>query len=101
MGWDGTSKIEVSGPIPDGMLVSVQVTYDEGWRAWQDGQPLAMESDETGYILLRPKTSAGSTIRLEYRGIRQRRAFALLGASSWAVALLGLWFSKKRRPWSR
>ncbi|MBK5292702.1 MAG: hypothetical protein JJE04_13610 [Acidobacteriia bacterium] len=99
--WEGASKIHVSGPIPDGMLVSLQVSYDGGWRAWQDEEPLAMEGDEMGYILLRPKASASSNIRLQYIGTKEHRAFALLGASAWTVALGALWLTRRRLPWTR
>jgi hypothetical protein len=30
----------VQGPIPEGQLVSVQVNYDPGWRAEQDGKTI-------------------------------------------------------------
>jgi len=61
-GWSRPSELHVQGPIPGGQLVSVQVNYDPGWRAEQDGRSIAIERDGLGYLLLRANASPAARI---------------------------------------
>jgi len=101
--WQGASRVEVAGEIPPDLLLSVLVSYDGGWRAFQDGQPLPLERGPIGYILMRPRPSTNSRIQLQYVGTWEHRAFASLSAGVWILALAGLlverkWKSRKRPP---
>jgi hypothetical protein len=97
--WEGSSAIHIDGSFPPEMLVSLQVLYDGGWRAWQDGQPLEVGRDTVGYILLRPQSAGSGGIRLQYLGTREHRTFAAFSGLVWVVALAGLWLEQRRRSW--
>ena len=80
----------LDGPIPEGRVVSVQVNYDPGWRADQDGQAIAVEQDRLGYIVLRANASPGGRIHLKYRGTAEQYAMAVLSAMVWLGSLVFL-----------
>jgi hypothetical protein len=84
--WSHIDRLRIEGTVPEGMLISVQVSYDPGWRATSDGRSVAVEKDNLGFIKLR---STGP-VDLEYSGTAEQKAFALLSAMTWigAVGLL-------------
>jgi hypothetical protein len=94
MRWLGTRDIELAGPVPGGMFVSVQVTYDDGWEATQDGSPVALVRSPLGFIDVHARPAANSTIRLHYNGTIEQRLMAVISALAWVFALLSL-----RRGW--
>jgi len=97
--WEGASTIHIDGSFPDGLLVSLQVVHDEGWRAWHDGRPLEVARDKVGYILLRPQPSSAGGIKLQYAGAREHKVFAAVSGLAWLAALAGLWRERRRRAW--
>lgn len=85
--WTGPSTLVVEGPVPAGMLVSVQVRAEEGWTAFQDTRPLRVDMDAIGWILLRPFPSNQARIVLEYRGTAEQRIMGAISALTWIAAL--------------
>jgi len=71
-------------------LVSVQVNYDPGWRAQQDGRLVAVERDRLGFLVLRADASPLSRINLKYRGSLEQRVMAALSAIVWIGSLARL-----------
>ncbi len=92
--WRGTDVLEIAGPIQDGRVVSVQVNWDAGWAAFQDGRRLPVEKDRMGFVLLRPAASAASRIELRYEGTLEPRLMAGLSAAAWLAALAGLFVGR-------
>ncbi len=95
--WRGTSGLEVEGRIPEGMLVSVQVSHDKGWEAWQDGRRIPIEMDVMGYMVLHARPAPATRIVLRFAASRETRWLGALSACSWIAALAGLWLEKRRR----
>lgn len=89
--WTDTSTFAVTGPVPAGELVSVQVNADPGWRATQDGQAIPITQDRLGFLTLHPSPSADTWIELRYRGTLEQRIMAGVSALAWAGALFALW----------
>ncbi|MBM3794194.1 MAG: hypothetical protein FJW31_09000 [Acidobacteria bacterium] len=87
--WDGVNALEIAAPsVPAGMLITLRVSYDGGWRATQDGQPIPIATDYLGNILLTPRASAGpSRVRLHFSGSRQQMAGTLVSllAAAWCI----------------
>lgn len=94
--WRDTSRLEIQGPVPANMLLSLQVSYDPGWTASQGGRPLPVEKDRLGFIVLRPDPTTPTRIEMNYRGTGEQRLMAVLSLAAWlgALAALLLW----RRP---
>jgi hypothetical protein len=85
--WSGARALAVEGPVPEGMLVSLQVNEDPGWTAVQDGRPIAIASDGMGFMLLRPAPAAQARIELRYEGTGEQRAMAAVSALAWLGAI--------------
>ena len=96
--WDGPSRLRLSGPIPEDMLISVAVNFDEGWAASQDGRSIPSAASQLGFLLLHAKASPDSNIVLEYCGTVEQRMMALLSLLTWLACVYFLW--KRRSPLS-
>ncbi|MEZ5401253.1 MAG: hypothetical protein R2729_16400 [Bryobacteraceae bacterium] len=94
--WDGDSRIEIRGRIAPGYRVALRVSYDEGWRAAQDGAPVDVMRDAMGQIVIPARPSVESTIALQYGPDPEQAAGT---AVSLAALALALWFA--RREWLR
>jgi hypothetical protein len=95
--WTDTSTIAITGPVPAGELVSVQVNSDPGWRATQDGQAIPITEDHLGFLTLHPSPSAATRIELRYRGTAEQRIMAAVSALAWAGALFALFRTSDKR----
>jgi hypothetical protein len=89
--WRSPSRLEISGPVPPGMLVSVQVNDDPGWVATQDGAPVARSTDKLGFVLLEARPAAHTALVLDYRAIPQVKFCALLSLLAWLGAAVWAW----------
>jgi hypothetical protein len=90
MRWIDNRTIEVRGPIPEGMLVSLQVTHDEGWEATQDGSLVATTRSPLGFIDVQARPAPESTIRLHYNGTIEQRSMAMVSILAWILVLVRL-----------
>lgn len=98
--WRGSRALSVEGPVPEGMLVSLQVNEDPGWVATQDGRPVAMERDGMGFLVLRPSPAPYARIELAYRGTGEQRAMAALSALAWVCGIAALFRRRTAKPLS-
>jgi hypothetical protein len=94
--WLDNNRLEIRGRMVDGMGVSVQVNYDEGWTAAQNGKPLQVLKDNTNFILLRPQPGE-SMILLHYTGSPEHKRYAALSGAAWLIALGWLVIDRRRR----
>lgn len=88
--WKGTNALDIRGTVPQAMLVAVQANYDPGWEATQGGEPLQIERDKLGYMVVKAKPAAQTHIQLRFNSTLEQRAFALLSLTAWGIALLKL-----------
>ncbi len=95
--WTGPSAAEITGSFPDGYNVTLAISHDSGWTATQNGSPVPIGRNELGFLTLQPRTSSGSTIRLEYRGTREQKAMAAISAVVWIGAGIWLWPRKPKQ----
>jgi hypothetical protein len=64
--WEGTSRIEIRGRIPQGFWVMLPVSYHENWTARQDSAPIPIEKGTMGHMLVKPHPSPFTEIALRY-----------------------------------
>ena len=82
--WLGPGRARIAANLASGQVISVQVSYDRGWRAHANGQDIPVSGDGLGLMVLHPRCSGSCTIDLEYDGgaefrlARGVRALALL-----------------------
>jgi hypothetical protein len=93
--WLGAGTLVVDGAAPPGRLVAVRVNADPGWRAFQDGRAIRIETDNLGFMVLRPAAAAATHIELDYRATAEPRLMAVLSALSWMAALAALFLCRK------
>ncbi len=74
--------------MPPGGVVSIQISYDPGWRAWVAGTPVALRSDGLGMVVIDPKREGDVAVRLEFTGGTERRICRLISLLT-ACALAG------------
>jgi uncharacterized membrane protein YfhO len=88
--WQGVNSLNIRGPVPPDMLVAVQVNYDPGWEATQGGEPIQIERDRLGYMVVKAKPAEQAAIQLRFNSTLEQRAFALISMIVWAAALMKL-----------
>jgi hypothetical protein len=88
--WLGKRDIEIAGPVPEPMLISVQVTHDDGWEARQDGRPVRLVVNALGFMDVHARPAATTNIRLHYNGTIEQRLMAVIACLSWIAALVAL-----------
>ncbi|HUS07247.1 MAG TPA: hypothetical protein VMZ52_13155 [Bryobacteraceae bacterium] len=95
--WLTVNDIEIRGPAPPGMLVTLAVNYDPGWIVTQDSSRIYMDADALGFMKLHPVPSASSIFRLHYNGTREQKIAAGVSASAWLGTILWLLGDSRRR----
>jgi hypothetical protein len=94
--WHGPNRIVIRGTVPEGMWVTVRVAYDEGWRAWQGGEPIPVSEDTMEYLLLHPRAGPDSAIELRYSATLDSKLTAVFSCIAWIIAVLALWRQRMR-----
>jgi hypothetical protein len=91
LAWRGPNGMDIRARAGKGQVVSVQITYDPGWRASVNGSPRAIRPDGLGLMLIDPRCAGGCEIRLNYTGgaealaTRIGSAAVLLLACAWVL----------------
>ena len=94
--WRGNNTFEIEGAVDAGRLVAVSMNADPGWHAAQDGREIPMETDNLGFMVLRPSASAATHIVMRYRVGAEPRIMAAVSALAWMGALAALFLWRKR-----
>jgi hypothetical protein len=87
--WDNPERGRVSAIIGPSQVVSVQITYDAGWRASIAGRPAKIYSDQLGMMIIDPLCSGNCVIDLEFAGGWERRICFLVSLLT-VIALLAM-----------
>ncbi len=64
--WITASHAKIDTQMQAGDLLSVQVTYDPGWRAFVNGSERRVESDALGMLIVHPNCSGPCALDLQY-----------------------------------
>ena len=96
----GSHRREFRVESPTDTQLLVRTFGYPGWRAWLDGEPLAIDSENPRRRITLDVPAGSRSVRLEFGSTPQRRAGALLSLLS-VGALLGvaggLWLRARRR----
>jgi hypothetical protein len=71
--WDGTDRASIAARLGRGDVLSVQISWDPGWRASVNGADIPIDRDKLGLMTLRPSCENGCTIDLLYTGGTEAR----------------------------
>ena len=85
--WIGLNQVRIDGAVPEGMLLSVQISHDDGWRAFSGGREIPVQRDELGFM----RIEAHGPVELRYKGTLEQKLCALVSALTWIGAVSWLW----------
>jgi hypothetical protein len=103
--WLGTNRAVVRARLEPAQVVSTQVTYDPGWRAWVNGAPRGVYRDGLGFMAVRAECAGYCEIDLDYNGgieawlCRAASLGALLLSAAFGSGLFRrMWAALDREP---
>ncbi len=76
--WSGPNRAIIQASLARPQVVSIQISYDPGWRATANGAAIGTQKDALGFLMLEPDCHGNCSIELIYDGGMQRRAMDLL-----------------------
>jgi hypothetical protein len=97
MTWNNLHEALIRAPMEAGRVISVQITYDEGWVALVNGREQPIRSDAIGQIVIEPDCVGSCEILLTYTGGWERtlaRTFSLLAVAIAAYVLYREWLRR-------
>jgi len=94
MRWTGHSRARIVADAARDEVISVQVSYDRGWRARAGGAEIPVTSDGLGLMVLHPHCTGRCTIDLEYDGGAEMR-FARMCRILAVLACLAIMLRRK------
>jgi hypothetical protein len=94
--WKSMSQAEIRATVDRGQVISVQVTYEQGWEAWANGRRLTVRGDALGQIVIEPKCTGPCRITLSYKGGKERVITRTMSLAAMLVAIVFGW-----RGWRR
>jgi hypothetical protein len=97
--WTGTGSARIEANLRPEHLLSVQVTFDEGWHASVNGAPRRIWSDKLGQIVVEPRCDGACTVDLDYDGGTEMRLAR--PASVLALVSGGVWIVLGRIRWRK
>jgi hypothetical protein len=89
--WLNRHEALVDAQIPAGQVIFLQISYDAGWRAEQDGVPLHISPDSLGMMYVEPFRAGRTQLRLIYDGGTEAKVARVLfgcGLLLWAALVL-------------
>lgn len=98
--WRDPSTATITADLRPQDLLSVQVTWDQGWSAAVNGEPRRVWGDKLGQLVVEPRCAGACTVELSYDGGFELRfarwvsVLALAAGAVWIGLALTLW----RRP---
>jgi hypothetical protein len=100
--WTGASSGRIAAEIPAGDLISVQVSFDKGWRARVNGVEQRIAEDVLGMMVIYPQCSGSCVIDLRYEGDPEMRVARIAQVVS-VLTCIGLWLPGLVSviPWGR
>lgn len=66
--WRGAGAADITADLRPDDLLSVQVTWDQGWSARVKGQPRRVWGDKLGQLVVEPRCNGRCTVDLVYDG---------------------------------
>jgi hypothetical protein len=94
--WRDTRTLQIDGAVEAGRLVAVRMNADPGWHAVQDGRGIPLETDNLGFMVLRPAAAPATHIEMQYRVGAEPRIMVAVSVLSWIGALAALFLWRKR-----
>jgi hypothetical protein len=66
--WRSASDAVITAPLKPDQVLSVQVSWDQGWNAYSGGHSVPTWGDKLGQMVVEPHCNGACTIELKYDG---------------------------------
>lgn len=86
--WKNPVQGRITANITSGQVISLQETYDVGWRARVSGHPVPIHADGLGMMVIEPNCSGDCPIDIEFTGGTEREICTILGSIVGVVLLI-------------
>jgi hypothetical protein len=86
-----TDEMHVQASIAPGEAILVQESFDPGWHAYANGQPIPIEKDPVGFMLLRAEPGAQRVV-LRFEPTAEIRVGLILSTLSVIIAAVLVFF---------
>jgi hypothetical protein len=89
--WQGTGAAVITGDLRPELLLSVQITWDQGWLVRVNGDPRPTWADPIGQMVIEPRCAGPCRVELSYDGgpemllARVLSGLVLVGGAVWIV----------------
>jgi hypothetical protein len=94
--WKSMSEAEIRATVDRGQVISVQVTYEQGWEAWANGRRQKVRGDALGQMVIEPECTGACQIRLSYTGGKERVATRTMSVAALLTAIAFGWRGRRR-----
>ncbi len=98
LAWDNPTRGRITASVNPPNVLSLQVTYDPGWRATSGGHSLAVGRDALGLMVIHPQCAGECSIDLEFDPGPYRLATLAVSLATVAtllgLALFGGWWHR-------
>jgi hypothetical protein len=98
--WHGSDRASIHvGALEPHQLVSVQISYHPGWRAFRNGARQPIRSDGLGFMVIEPACSGDCRVELVYDGGLEMKLARLASIGTFLCVAGWCWTEKRaRRP---
>ena len=86
--WRGSSDAVITADLGPEQILSVQVSWDKGWRASAGGRSVRVWGDKLGQMVIEPRCSGPCTVELDYDGGAEGRWARGMAIVAWAGGAL-------------
>lgn len=93
--WENPDRAGISATLAPTQVISVQETYDPGWRAVVAGKRVPVHSDKLGMIVIEPNCTGPCQIDLAFTGGPERTVCLIIGLLT-AVTLAAMLFRPEK-----
>ena len=92
--WRGSSAASIAANLRPEHLLSIHVSWDEGWKARVNGQLRRVWGDKLGQMVVEPRCNGACMVELAYDGGTQVRFARILSILTLAALLLWIFLMR-------
>jgi hypothetical protein len=96
LAWKNPVQGRITARLTPEQVVSLQMTYDRGWRASVGGRSARIHADQLGMIVIEPDCSGDCTVDVEFTGGEERQICTVVGSLT-GIILFGAVLMRAKR----
>jgi hypothetical protein len=101
MAWQNNHSALISAPMRKSQILTVQISYQQGWHARVNGQPRRTYGDHLGQLAVEPECEGPCTVEIYYDGGIEMRLARLISRSCVLFGLAWVFVDWRKRTLRR